>query len=850
VHLVKDISKKVLKFPPIKDNALKQLWGQGLTGRKLLRQYSLQFDSYLSESFNKNVIKGEKLTLVALGGYGRRDLHPYADIDLLILYDSSLEKQRIEEIVSNILYPLWDASLDVGHSVRMIDECIKDAEKDFFFQVALLDARAIAGDDALFKKLISQFKEHFIQGRRKEFVEQMLAHIDARISRFGKHSYLLEPNIKESRGGLRDLHNVLWTSKAIFGLNSLKELESSGLLSIDERKSLESAWDELIEVRNRLHLLSNRKNDRLYFEYQLELAQIFGHKDKDGMLAVEHFMSKLYSSMRVLSITHQLFFEHVLETIHPPRENIYKELEAGIEIINNKIYLSDRDLPKKRPYIFLRLFYHSAQHLIPVHHNTRRFIRANLNLIDDEKARSSKRMRNAFLGILSSENPLFALEPMLEIGLLSAYIPEFSHIESLAQHDVYHTYTVDRHCLETVSQLVKLRYAESDIFKRLKHPDILLLAGLLHDIGKGFGHGHSQRGARMAAHIGSRMGLSDEEIELLVFLIENHLFLMDTALRRDLDDENFILKCARHIGDAERLNALYLLSIADAKATGPNVWGEWKAALLLELYLKIAHLLERKDLIDPDRIQNVEWMKQQIRKILGADEDLDKLPEEYLLSFTPEEICNHLKISSQLKDKCCFVFPEDKGNCWQLLIIARDCTGLLAKICGVLALHNLGVLGAQIFTWKDGTAVDLLELKSFLSISYEEQDWQALEVDLIKAIEGRIGIARRLEYKGFPVGVCKIPKGSGAKTEVIIDNKSSDFYTIIEVYANERPGLLYDVTRTLSEFNINIYRAKIGPRVDQVVDVFYVLDRWGQKIEDPELQEEIRLSLLYVLKRR
>jgi len=849
VHVLKESSEKVAKFPLVRDKALHDLWSKGLKGRRLLREYSLQFDSYLSENFNKNVIKGEKIALIALGGYGRRDLHPYADIDLLILYDSSLEKQRIEEVVRDILYPLWDASLDVGHSVRRIDECIKDAEEDFFFQVALLDARIITGDKSLFEKLISKFKEHFIQGRRKEFVEQMLAHIEARISRFGKHSYLLEPNIKESRGGLRDLHNVLWTSKAIFGLNSLEELESAGLLTFDEREKLNSAWDELIEVRNRLHLLSNRKNDRLYFEYQLELAKVFGHKDKDGMLAVEHFMSKLYSSMRVLSITHQLFFEHVLETIHPSKDNVNKELETGIEVINNRIYLSDRDLPKRRPHIFLKLFYHSAQNLIPVHHNTRRFIRANLSFIDD-KARRSKRMRNAFLGILSSENPVFALEPMLEIGLLSAYIPEFSHIESLAQHDVYHTYTVDRHCLETVAHLVKLRYAESDIFNRLKYPNILLLAGLLHDIGKGFGHGHCQRGARMCAQIGSRMGLSDEEIELLVFLVENHLFLMDTALRRDLDDENFILKCARHIGDSERLNALYLLSIADAKATGPNVWGEWKAALLLELYLKIAHLLERKDLIDPDRIQNVEWMKQQIRKILGTGEDLDKLPEEYLLSFTPEEICEHLKVSSKLKDRCCFIFPENKGNCWQLLIIARDCTGLLAKICGVLALHNLGVLRAQIFTWKDGTAVDLLELKSFLSISYEEQDWKALEIDLMKAIEGRIGLARRLEYKGFPLGVCKIPKGSGAKTEVVIDNKSSDFYTIIEVYANERPGLLYDVTRTLSEFNINIYRAKIGPRVDQVVDVFYVLDKWGQKIEDPELQEEIRLSLLYVLEGR
>ncbi len=842
-----------LRPPLLRNQALDALWAQGLKGRALLKSYQKEMDAYLSACFSSRLDNSDGIALVALGGYGRGDLHPHADIDILLLYSSDSLKERVEveDVASSIFYPIWDIGVELGHSVRDVNECIAYAETDFFFQVSVLDARLIVGDEGLFNNFVSAFNDKFVSHRRKEFVQQMLDHVEARLSRFGQHSYLLEPNIKESRGGLRDIQSMLWTAKVVFGLNGLSDMESAGLLIPEERAEIESAWDLLVQVRNQLHYCSNRKNDRLYFEYQIELTERFGHRDQNGMLAVEQFMSEVYSAMSTVTVANRLFFDHVSDVLASSNNNYSPQiLETAIEVINGYIYLSDRELIYRRPHLIMRLFYQSAVTGLPIHYTVRKLIRSNLKIIE-ERGRYSKRIAKAFLDTLSmSDNPLPAIEAMLETGVLSAYIPEFAHLESLAQHDVYHTYTVDRHCLETVSQLAKLRYSEKKIFDSLKHPEILFLAGLLHDIGKGYGSGHADRGAKLVLDIGKRMGLDSYRQELLSFLVKNHLFLMDTAQRRDLEDENFILKCARHIENPERLNMLYLLSIADARATGPHVFTEWKAVLLQELFLKIAHLLERTDLIDPDRIQAVEWMKEQIYKLVGEDTDLDILPEDYLLAFTPEEICYHLKQAKSLDSSPCLIFPRDRGNCWQLLVIAKDSTGLLSKICGMLALHNLGVLGAQIFTWKDGTVVDLLELKSFLPISYEEQDWDALNRDLIKAVTGRIGIARRLEEKGMPVGTSRMPKGSAAETKVILDNKSSDFYTIIEIYASEHPGLLYDVTKVLYEFNINIHRAMIGPRVDQIVDVFYVLDQWGQKIEDPELQREIRLSLLYAVKGR
>jgi [protein-PII] uridylyltransferase len=600
--------------------------------------------------------------------------------------------------------------------------------------------------------------------------------------------------------------------------------------------------------------VSGRKNDQLYFEHQAEMAQAFGFKNDKGRLAVEYFMREAYGHLQTIRVGTDLFFEHVNEVLdHEVPAKDKKDLEPGIEIRHGRIHLTDPNLLDSKPMLLMRLFAQSSKNSMSLHHRTQKMVSSRLELVT-EKQRHSRRMAKPFLALLKdSSDPVLGLSAMLETGLLTAYIPEFSKVESLAQHDTYHVYTVDRHLLQVVAELQKLRQEEGAIFNVVNSAHILFLAGLLHDIGKGFGTGHAERGGDLARIIGDRMGLGDADLDSLDFLVRNHLFLSHTALRRDLEDEELIMHSAEKIQDPERLAMLYLLTIADARATGPSVWNEWKAALLQELYLKIALLLDRSDLSAQDKKQGVElgalWMMEKVSDLLPENTgmDLRLLPDDYLLNFAPEVIAEHIKYRSELAEKDVLLFHEERQESWSLLVVTMDRPGLLAKIFGVLALHNLSVLAAQIFTWSDGTVVDTIEVCSAISENYEGQDWQSLERDLDMTVNQRLGLEHRLNQKLAPLRktVARTEERLDAKIE--IDNKSSEIYTIIEAYGHDRIGMLYEITRTLSDFGINVFRARIGSRADQVVDVFYVLDYDGRKIKDPEFQKELKQGLLFAV---
>jgi [protein-PII] uridylyltransferase len=829
--------------------ALQTLWERGLRGRELLIEHTRIVDAFLSEAFSACPEAKGKMALIALGGYGRAELFPFSDIDVMLLYDPEVE-DSVPAVAESVFYPLWDAGMEVGHGVRTVEACLADAQKDFFFQVALLDARFVHGDDSLFSRLKHEFIHRFLKGRKKTFVKDMIAHRKERHRRFGANAYLLEPNIKESRGGLRDIHAILWTSKVLFGLEDIKSIEEAGLITKEERIALEDSWDYLLRIRNRLHYIKSRKNDRLFFEYQEEVSSFLGYQDSNNMLGVEHFMKEVYGHLQTVAVTSDLFFENVEEVSNLSSCSKENEiLEPGIEVINCRINLTEPSLLEERPYVLMRLFAHAARTGLPIHYRTRRLVSANSDLVGEE-LRSSKHMAKAFLQALQdSKKPLEVLEAMLDTGLLAAYIPEFSEIKSLAQHDVYHVHTVDRHLLQTVAELHGLEEEEPRIFVALESPHILYLAALLHDIGKGHGGHHAERGAEIARNIGKRMGLSIEQCSCLSFLVQNHLYLVHIAMRRDLEDETLIVKCAGKIQDVERLNMLYLLSIADSRATGPSVWNDWKATLVHDLYLKITLFLEGSETYDYRRNQALEWMKHQIASRLGekGQESLAIMPDDYILGFTPEAIERHIQLKTQLSDQPSLVLAEDRKTYWSLLVMAKDRTGLLARIFGIMALHNLNVLAAQIFTLGDGTAIDVLDVKSSVNKGYDEQDWEDLKRNLNLALDDRLGLAHRLAGKYRPVRSDNWQKYLKRQAQVVLDNEASDLYTIVEVYAEDRIGLLYDITHTLADFGINISRAKIGTKVDQVVDVFYVQDKNGQKISTSDLQEEIRDALLYAV---
>ncbi|VAW35385.1 [Protein-PII] uridylyltransferase / [Protein-PII]-UMP uridylyl-removing enzyme [hydrothermal vent metagenome] len=825
---------------------LEVLWRRGLSGQALLHEHTQVIDSHLQQQFRQCPAAAD-MALIAIGGYGRRELFPFSDIDLLLLHGGAGD-EALNSAAEAIFYPLWDAGLDVGHSVRTRQQCIGDAAADFFFQVAFLDARLIAGSNKLFQELQSDYQQKFINGQRRNFLEQMTRHREHRLKTFAKHSYLLEPHIKEGRGGLRDIQAIMWTAKTLFGLKDMAAIHEAGILSAAEYKEITKAWEHLIQIRNRLHYLSGRKNDQLFFEHQEEISKQFNYRASTGIRAVEQFMRKVYDNLQTIAVSTDLFFAHVQETIVPPRSAAAeddKTLESGIFSRRGYIHLGSLEELRRRPILILRLFLQTAKTGLAVHHQTRKLISANLDLLT--KIQKSAAAGQTLLDILAADRkPPATLEAMLECGVLAAYLPEFAHLKSLAQHDVYHIFTVDYHLIQTVAALKDIISANHNIFSVIQNPKILFLSALLHDIGKGYGTEHAAKGARLAEETGRRLGLKTGEIETLIFAIRRHLFLPETALRRDLEDSDLIARCAGIVQSTERLAILYLLSIADAMATGPANWNDWKAALLLELYLKIALFLEKSGQEENGFSQGISWIKEQVRKLLKDDAesfDLDSLPDDYLLNFSPEDIVTHLTTSKELDDDNFILQPRDKGAHWSLLIITRDRPGLLTKICGVTALHGLEILAAQVFTWPSGIAVDTIDVCPFYNETFGDLEWADMQADLKKALTFRLGLDYRLN--GSPAVSLKKVKIAGAAPKVIIDNATSAAFTIIEIYADKEVGMIYRIAGTLADFRINIFRAKIGTRSDQVVNVFYILDNKGRKITSPDFLEEIRQSLLF-----
>ncbi len=842
---------------------LEDLVKKGVADDALLHGYSRIVDGFIRTCFGKAEIDlyRENVALVALGGYGRKEFFPFSDIDLMILYRPAIKK-HISVVADAILYPLWDTGLEVGHGVRTVSESIKHAREEYFFLVALLDARLVCGSSALFDELVFTYRKKFIDGHRESFVKKMKEHRESRRERFGSHSYLLEPHIKEGRGGMRDIQAMMWTASVVFGLKSLDDIHAAGLLVESEVHDFLEGRAMVNRLRSQLHLLGGRKSDQLYFEHQADLAELFGYKSDDGLRGVERFMRDVYGALRAVSVITDLFFDHVDEVLGlaAKRQVIAdKVIEKGIEIKNGRVHLTvGRSQLLAKPLMLIRVFLAMSRTGLPMHHRTRKLVSSSLDLITD-KMRTSPRTSKTFFVLLIEAKDLFAvLETMMETGVLAAYVPEFSRIDTLAQHDLYHIYTVDRHSLQAVEELHQLVKEWENVAHNVKWINVLYLAALLHDIGKGSGRDHSLEGEGVAVQIGRRFGFSQEECDCLGFLVRYHLFMPESALRRDLNDANFIKKCADTIGDVERLSMLYLLSAADSKATGPSAWSDWKATLMEEMYLKIIPYLDhgRHGVLDTaaHEEQGVEWLREQIRVQLEGERDLKIDPEtldgDYVLSFSPQDISSHIVTQrnkyTRIRQKSLIVASESE-ECWSLLIMTVDRPGLLAKICGVMALNSLTVIKAQIFTWPDGTVVDVIDVRPIDGLSFAEKDWRELNEQLDLAIAHRMGLSHRL-YR-------KLSSGYGRKTlmvgdvapKVVIDNESSESFSVIETHAEDLPGQLYYITQAMADFGLNIHKAYIATEVEKLIDAFYVLDSNGQKLVAEEFRSEVTQGVLHSL---
>ncbi|OGR32086.1 MAG: [protein-PII] uridylyltransferase [Desulfuromonadales bacterium GWD2_61_12] len=803
-------------------------------------------------------------TLIAIGGYGRGELNPRSDIDLMFLYEGK-EKEGAERISERILYLLWDLGLEVGYSVRTSRDCLEIAEKDITARTALIDSRYLVGEEGLYRDFEKTVLEPVFEKNSKAFIREKLEENRRRLQKYGSSVYLLEPNIKEGEGGLRDLHTGMWVAQVKYKARSLRDLIIKAVLNEREGQAIEEAYDYLWRIRNELHYLSTRKNDQINFENQEKIAAFLGYQDRSDAPAVEQFMQDYYSHATKVEHLASSLISRSVQQDEPTRKILgyltRRSVEDGFFIFRGELSLARGDLFETEPARMMRAFVLSQRHGVKLSVPLKGAIRENLHRIND-RVRRSKIMSEGFLEILRSPHGVTeTLRDMHHLQFLNQFLPEFGLVYCKVQHDAYHIYTVDVHSLFAVEEIVKLWRGDYRVKKPLltqvandiEKRELLLLAVLLHDVGKGEGKDHCNKGADMMPTLARRLGLGKEDSQRLEFLVRQHLVMAHTSQRRDLHDEKLILQVARTMEMSENLKMLYLLTFADLKAVGPDVWSEWKGGLLQELYEKTHAVLERGDFQREKASEKVRNRKRKVVQLLeeefGAKEVKDWLKEantRYLLSHRSAEIAAHLKVVIGRGDQT-LVFnvnhhPEAVYS--EVVITTLDVPGLFSQIAGVMAANGVNIMGAMIYTMGNGVALDILHVCSAAGeIIMDTARWQKMELDLTAVIEGRIRVEELVRRRQRPSFVSARPRPRFAD-RVDVDNLVSDEYTVIDVFASDKVGLLYQITRTLKELGLYIGVSKISTKVDQVADTFYVQDIFGQKVVAPDKIEEIRNRLL------
>jgi [protein-PII] uridylyltransferase len=828
-------------------------------------------DNYFRESFAASVI-GPRIgilknpyAIIALGGYGRQEQCTHSDVDLLFLFEKRVPPEA-EELIREVVYPLWDIGLDVGHATRSLKECLKLASQDYEVLTSLLDARFICGISPLYTQLLEKLRNTVLKRHSRRIIDWLIETNEARHLRFGDSASLLQPNLKEGLGGLRDFHTMLWIAKIKSGIQQARDLEYYGHLSHAEFskffKSLAFIWN----IRNRLHIVTGRKCDQLYFSHQEQLADELAYRRDQDQQPVERFLGELHGHMELVKQQHQMFlYELGSSPLRWKRRRSVKTSKVkGLAVAkNNTLAFTSPQSILANPELLIDIFAESAYLKIPIGAEARRLVKEFLHLVDERFLESGKAVK-AFEKILTTAVPHFnVLSDMLNTGFLTALLPEMQTIVNRIQYDEYHIFPVDKHSLEVVQTLKTFGADNSPVndplctslYKELKHRKMLMWAALLHDIGKGEpGKGHARKGAHIAAKILTRFGYRQKDIDTVCYLVREHLFLVKTATRRDLHDEATAIASARTIGDAPRLKMLYLLSVADSVATGPKAWNDWTAALLRALFFQVMNILKGGELASRRAIRTVESKKTALlESVAPADRpEMEKLfnfmSPRYLLYADPAAMRAHGDLYSELGLQP-FVWriqATDAGATRSVTICAKDRPGLFSKIAGIFTLHGINILDVQVFTWKNNIALDVFKVQPPPDLLFESEIWQKAAAALEKALAGELDLGTTIATRAIPRTHPQRP-ATDRPSMVKVDNDISNFFTIIEVFTYDAPGLLFTITDTLFKCDLDVWVAKIATKVDQVADIFYVRDFEGQKVDDPAqvstIKKQINLAL-------
>ncbi|MDM8552113.1 [protein-PII] uridylyltransferase [Desulfobacterales bacterium HSG2] len=833
-----------------------------------LEQNTRLLDNYFLEGFEKSEVglrmgfNKKPYAIIALGGYGREEQCVHSDVDILFLFEKAVPDEA-ETLIQEILYPLWDSGLDVGHATRSVKECVKIAGQNIEVLTSLLDARFICGMSSLYSNMMEDLRKKVISRRSDEFVKLLVERNQQRHLHFGDCAYLLEPNLKEGRGGLRDYHTILWIARIKAGIKQPRDLEYYGCFSHEEFRRLTDSLFFIWYVRNRLHRIVGRKYDQLHFGHQEELAQAIDFRKDNGQQPVEIFLGKLHEKMEFIKHQHTMFlYDLGLITRQKRGRKSLKETEiSGLEVKKGMLnFASSKDIPDS-PELMIKIFEESARLKLPLSAEARRLVEDFLHLAD-KKFRNSASVVRSFEQILIEPAPNFnVLNEMLNTGFLVKFIPEFKCIVNRIQYDEYHVYPVDKHSLHTVRTIKKFGTPDDptkdgfcgDLYKELPDKRLLLWAGLLHDIGKGEpGGGHSLKGGKIVADILAEKGYKPEEIETVSFLVREHLLLMKTATRRDVHDEETAMFCARRIKDADHLKMLCLLTVADAISTGAKAWNDWMSSLLTSLFLSILNVLEKGEFATTEAVGVVEKKKKEVLDTVskppeGLQTFFNVMSPRYLLYTPTPDILEHIGLYRKI-GSAGFVWKITKSpdlDMRTVTICAKDAPGLFSKISGVFTLNSIDILNAQIYTWKNNIALDIFEVKPPPDQLFEDEKWERAAENLRSALSGGLVLSEALAEKIAGYGLIR-PCISERPHRITVDNKSSSFFTIIEVFTYDFPGLLFRITDALFNCGLDVRVAKIATKIDQVVDVFYVRDFNGEKV-DSKQESTIRAAIEKVL---
>jgi len=845
------------------DECLNKKFHEKKDVNQLVKARAWVVDRLIIYAWSNLIPADEDVSLIAVGGFGRGELHPHSDVDLLILLAGSPPANRLRTAIEAFVTLLWDAGFYLGHSVRSVEACVSEANKDIATATSLMESRLLSGRKDMMQEMLVATAANQVWSAA-EFFDAKFAEQVQRHQQYHDTAYNLEPNIKESPGGLRDIQMIGWVAKRHFNTQSLHTLVERGFLTESELQDLKDGRTFLWEIRFALHLLAGRGEDRLLFEFQRQIAEHFYPVDdsKHPNAGVERFMQRYYRTVmqneRLNEMLLQLFNEELLPQEDLPSEDMGKDFL----VTQGFLEVSDDDLFIRRPVALMELFVLLAKYerLRGVRASTIRLIRDNLHLIDD-RFRADPQARQCFFELFSQASGVYTqLQRMNRYGVLAAFIPAFSNIVGRMQFDLFHVYTVDQHILFVVRNLRRFAYGKynsefphtADIFRQIDHPEILYLAALFHDIAKGREGDHSTLGAQDALDFCKNLPMSDEHAERVAWLVEQHLVMSLTAQRRDITDPETLREFCEIVGTQARLDYLYLMTVADIAATSPKLWNNWKGSLLWELYTITSRALAEGSSNLFDREHHIQKSKAEVRESLLAKglnaEAVDtlwaSLPQNVFLSYSNDQLeWTASRVLSTPTDRPVLVTIREvkERGISELLVYSPDYDGLFSAVTTVIDEVGLDVLSARVATTTSGKSFDLFQLMDGNAQSLNEIDCERLKTRLRKVLADASvlkPVVRRLPRRLRPFK---------SATRIHFSAAHGGEKTLMDLACSDRPGLLSDISTVLLACGIRIHDSKISTMGDRVEDAFILSDKQNAPL-DRETRAMLRDTLTKTLR--